>query len=285
VADVLNQKNLCTLNQIKPRPGENAIVATAGVLKPAFVCFHGTPPIVDFGYDHLFELARAAVQVQVPGDPPIRTVTTIAHGMGFGLDVAESLSHILAGFEAAILDGAASRLERIRLVERDARRARLLQTAVEKLPRPRRTTGSVARDEVTHRRAIEPRERPHIFVAMPFSDEFEDVYQFGIYEPVRRSGFICEHVGQAAFTGDVLQRIRDRIASAKLVIADLSSARPNVYLEVGFAWGQEVPVIFLARNGEELHFDVSTHRCIFYRNIKHLATELTQLLANLSTQP
>ena len=116
---------------------------------------------------------------------------------------------------------------------------------------------------------------------MPYSEEFQDVYEFGIYQPVRRCGYICEKVDEASFTGDILQRIRERISEAKLVIADLTTARPNVYLEVGYAWGCGVPVVFLAKEGESLHFDVKTHRCIFYKSIRHLSSQLDKLLSGL----
>ena len=116
------------------------------------------------------------------------------------------------------------------------------------------------------------------FVAMPFSEDFQDIYEFGIYEPVRRCGYICERVDEPSFTGDILQRIIDRISTAEFVVAELTGARANVYLEVGYAWGKGVPVITLAREGEKLHFDVSTHRCIFYRTIGQLAKELEKLV-------
>ena len=35
-------------------------------------------------------------------------------------------------------------------------------------------------------------EKKRVFVAMPFSDEFQNVYDFGIYPAVRNCGFICE---------------------------------------------------------------------------------------------
>src|SRR6185295_12459413 len=81
------------------------------------------------------------------------------------------------------------------------------------------------------------REKKVVFVAMPYADEFENVYEYGIYPAVRQCGFICEKVNEAHFTGDILQRIRHGIETASIVIADLTHARPNVYLEVGYAWG------------------------------------------------
>jgi hypothetical protein len=112
---------------------------------------------------------------------------------------------------------------------------------------------------------------------MPFSVQFEDVYELGIYPALRKCGFICERLDRSIFTGDIVEQMRDRIRTAWFVLADLSEARPNVYLEVGYAWGQHVPVLFIAREGEKLHFDVSTHRCLFYTSIRQLKRELEQL--------
>lgn len=124
-------------------------------------------------------------------------------------------------------------------------------------------------------------EKRHVFVAMPFAEELQDTYEFGIYAPVRRCGFICEKVDEASFTGDILQRITERITTAEFVIADLTGERANVYLEVGYAWGKGVPVILLAREGEQVHFDVSTHRCIHYKRIGQLARELEKLIRGI----
>ena len=120
---------------------------------------------------------------------------------------------------------------------------------------------------------------------MPFSEEMEDVYEYGIYAPVRNCGLICEKTNESAYTGDFLQRIKDRIETANLVVAEMTGSRPNVYLEVGYAWGKGVPVIFLARKGEQLHFDVSRHRCIYYTSIRQLGHELEKLLRGLLNLP
>jgi hypothetical protein len=113
---------------------------------------------------------------------------------------------------------------------------------------------------------------------MPFSEEFQNVYEYGIYPAVRNCSFICERVDETHFTGDVLCRIREGIEGASLVIADLTEGRPNVYLEVGYAWGRGVPVILVAKKGEQLHFDVSTHRCLFYGKFSQFVQDLEKLI-------
>jgi hypothetical protein len=109
---------------------------------------------------------------------------------------------------------------------------------------------------------------------MPFVEEFEDVYQFGIYSTVRRCGYICEKVDESVFAGNIVDRIMDGIRNARFVIADLTLEKPNVYLEVGYAWGMNKPVLLVAREGQRLHFDLSHHKCLFYKTIGKLAESL-----------
>ena len=87
--------------------------------------------------------------------------------------------------------------------------------------------------------------------------ELEDVYHYGIQGPVKAAGLLCERVDQAVFEGAIIQRIKERIDTAKVVIADLSMANPNVYLEVGYAWGRGRHTILLVRDIKELKFDVA----------------------------
>jgi len=54
--------------------------------------------------------------------------------------------------------------------------------------------------------------------------------------------------------------VKKRIPSAALVVADLSTANPNVYLEVGHAWGCGKPTILTVRQTEDLKFDDAAER-------------------------
>ncbi|WP_295583442.1 hypothetical protein [uncultured Lamprocystis sp.] len=119
---------------------------------------------------------------------------------------------------------------------------------------------------------------------MPYDEDMQDVYEFGICEPVNASGCLCERCDRSAFTGEVLDRIRKRIASATVVIADMTGANPNVYLEVGYAWGKGVPVLLVAKKGEQLQFDVRIHRCIYYKNISDLRKQLLHLMPELVSE-
>ena len=71
------------------------------------------------------------------------------------------------------------------------------------------------------------------------------------------------------------------IAHSDLLIADITYDRPNVYYELGFAHGLGRPVVLLARNGTELHFDIKDYNTIFYKNFKELHSKLSSRLDKL----
>jgi hypothetical protein len=139
--------------------------------------------------------------------------------------------------------------------------------------------GSVSRATREITAGARSRAKAHVFVAMPFSKDLDDVFVFGIQGPVNGAGYLCERVDMLSFTGDILERIKSRIETATLVVADLTGANPNVYLEVGYAWGKNRPTLLLSRKTDDLRFDVRGQRCIVYENIVDLAKKLQQDLA------
>jgi hypothetical protein len=120
-----------------------------------------------------------------------------------------------------------------------------------------------------------------VFVAMPFATAFDDCYHYGIQGAVHASGYLCERADLNSFTGDVMEFVKERIASSDFVIADLSTANPNVYLEVGYAWGLNKKTVLLIRDANELEFDTRGQRCLQYNNIKDLETKLKNEIATL----
>ena len=72
-----------------------------------------------------------------------------------------------------------------------------------------------------------------------------------------------------------------------MVIADLTGCNPNVFLEVGYAWGKGRPTILLFRKtkkgriGEKLPFDVGGQQCILYEDATHLQEQLAIELVKL----
>ena len=103
----------------------------------------------------------------------------------------------------------------------------------------------------------------HLFIAMPFANEFDNAYYFGIKQPVELHGRKCERVDQDAFTGDIIERVKRRISGCELVIADITGSNPNVFYELGYADGAGKPVIVISQE-QETPFDLKTRRQIRY---------------------
>ncbi|RYZ40385.1 MAG: hypothetical protein EOO71_16255 [Myxococcaceae bacterium] len=276
-------------------PGDHRLIETRGGLGSPWVLFLGTVRLRQFGYHEIRQFSVRALQLLEPR-PTFRHLACTVHGPNYGLDEDEAVLALVGGFVEAFQRGVGPRdLERITVVELNPKRMERMRKAlatglgatagVEPLPggmgfRVRRTSRFVAAAPMASAGA-NSNEKPHAFVAMPFAPELEDTYHYGILGPVKSAGLLCERVDQATFDGPIIQRIRDRIDTAKVVIADLSLANPNVYLEVGYAWGRGKPTLMLVRDVRELRFDVSSYRCLVYRNIRHLEEVLTQELQRL----
>lgn len=299
VAAKLISSRLCSIEDIQPPPGDFVIIETNGVIPPKNVMFLGTPPLRSFNYSEMEEFARRAAEKIADLDLPVKTLTTTIHGTGYGLDGGEALQRLVHGFRQGLYEQELGEIERITFLTLGKRSERMLRKALMAISDVSESKNVISEKKVASAEDQQPILLSHwtdredrlgsttvvkkrrIFVAMPFSEEFQNVYEYGIYPAVRNSGFICEKVDETHFTGDVLKRIRGGIEAADLVIADMTEGRPNVYLEVGYAWGKGIPVIFVAKKGENLHFDVSTHRCIFYGRFSQFAKDLEELIRGI----
>ena len=276
--------------RMKPRIGEFQMVATNSAISAENALFIGVVELYEFGYREIREFARSVLSSLAGAASEVRHIAATIHGAGYGLDEIESFEAEMAGFLDAIGSGDVPRsLERITIIERNPGRAKRLLPILEELypgtaPHKTSATKQKARDERLRAAGYASDAKSHVFVAMPFTTQFDDTYHFGIQNVVRTAGFVCERADLAAFVGDVMQWIRNRIRTSSLVIADLTDANPNVYLEVGYAWGCGVPVVLLTQATTHLKFDVRGQKCLVYRNIRELekllCTELENLRAN-----
>jgi hypothetical protein len=64
-----------------------------------------------------------------------------------------------------------------------------------------------------------------------------DRFHYGIQRSAEAAGFLGERADLTSFVGDVLDFVRERISTASFLVADLTTANPNVYLDVGLRLG------------------------------------------------
>lgn len=306
VVSALRQVGVAT-EGLKPEVGDYRYVETHGGVRARHALFVGVPPLPRFSYREIREFAVATLHILSDEAPDTRHLAMTIHGPGYGLDEVEAVLAQFAGFLQAIQAGGLPLdLDHISIVERNDGRVRRLRLALEKnladvdyasrvqspwtyrLAVPQRlghAGWSLPKGTTAIEMAgTESEGKSHVFVAMPFRKDLDDVFYYGIQTPAHATGFLCERIDQEAFTGDILDRVKERIETAAVVIAELSGANPNVYLEVGYAWGRGRPTILLVRDENELRFDVRGQRCLKYERIKDLEDLLTRELNELKSK-
>lgn len=113
-----------------------------------------------------------------------------------------------------------------------------------------------------------------VFVLMPFSEEFDDVYRLAIKAACTNAGVYCERVDEQIFQGSILERVYNQISKADLIIADMTGRNPNVFYEVGYAHALNKNVILLTRNAADIPFDLRHYQHIVYSKMHALEVEL-----------
>jgi hypothetical protein len=283
-------------NLFSPEPGISSYFYSRGGISPKNILVVGVSNLYDFGYRDIRVFARTALEALTDNEknPSIEHICFTLHGAEYGLDEIEAFESEIAGLIDGITAGRIPKsIQKISIVEIDDRRATRLKNVLRELiPLGYVETNLKSYLEASEEAVSErfrsvgysSANKPHMFVAMPFCDEMEDIYEYGIQNAIRKAGFLCERADLSAFTGDVMDWVRKRIRSASLVVADLTTANPNVYLEVGYAWGVGVKTVLLVQEAHQLKFDVRGQRSIVYNRIKDLEEKLHKELVELKNE-
>lgn len=116
-------------------------------------------------------------------------------------------------------------------------------------------------------------EKGLVFVIMPFrGSEMDDVYS-ALKDECRKLRLRTRRVDENTGSGFVVREITDLIEKAEFIICDLSSERPNVYYELGYAHGvgnESMDILLIAKEGTTLHFDIAPLRVQYYSSTENL---------------
>jgi len=276
------------LTKLLPETGNFLQIDTYGSLGAKEVLYVGVEPLSVFRYQNIREFSHRAMAFLADESPESETVCFTLHGGGYGLDEIEAFESELAGIVDALSKSEfPHNLKQIIIVEIKENLANRLDQALKKLfplgcvvinnDFPERNSSSEWLNNVGHLSET----KPLVFVAMPFDKKMYDVYYYGIRGAVNKAGYLCERADEAYFSGEVIEWVKLRIRQADLVLADLSQANANVYLEVGYAWGNNKKTILLANDVNALKFDVKGQRCLIYNGIKELEELLQKELKQI----
>ncbi len=302
-----------------PGPGESQSYPSNDAIKARSILVIGTVPHRQLTYDTLRDTGRRMlVALHEAGDKlPAENVAVTVFGSGWGFDEVESFRAMLFGFVSAVQDELLPpQLKRLTVLEHRLKRANVLSEALDRFwkddartfPAESRATADNAplssihfasrdpvRIEPDKQEPIEPIAslgEPSIFVAMPYAPRYDDVYYYAILPAVKANNAQCIRLDKVAYTGDVIETIKTRIAAARLVLAMLDSLNPNVFLEIGYSWGVGTPTLLLIGDdqlNDKLPFDVVSQRYVRYDSIRTLAdrlpNEIKAILSGLPANP
>ncbi|MFH1891096.1 MAG: nucleoside 2-deoxyribosyltransferase [Candidatus Zixiibacteriota bacterium] len=106
--------------------------------------------------------------------------------------------------------------------------------------------------------------KPFVFVLMPFSEEFDDIYKLGIRPACENAGAYAERVDEQIFIGSITQRVYNQISKADVIVAEMTGRNPNVFYEVGYAHALGKAVVLLAQDAKDIPFDLKDYPHIIY---------------------
>ena len=114
---------------------------------------------------------------------------------------------------------------------------------------------------------------PSAFVIMSFQHEFDELWKV-IDRAVRAAGFDPIRTDLSQATERVIPLIHHGIARAAFVVADVTTASPNVLYELGYALALDRPVVVTVKKGTSLPFDVNDLNAMTWDDTADAETKL-----------
>lgn len=119
-----------------------------------------------------------------------------------------------------------------------------------------------------------------IFIAMPFSDDYKDSYNYGIIPVLDGLGYQYYKADNEITNKDIMCKICQQIQSCQMAIINISGLNPNVMLEQGLAYGLGKPVIILKDKATKAISDLGSIEYIEYSHAADLQQKLFKALSS-----
>jgi hypothetical protein len=126
---------------------------------------------------------------------------------------------------------------------------------------------------------LNPTEKKNrIFVAMPFSDEYKDSYEYGIKIVLEQKAIEHYKADNEIKNKDMMCKICEEMQSCGKVIVNISGPNPNVMLELGLAYGLGKEVIIIKDKKTAAISDLGGIEYIEYAHAHDLQQRLSSIL-------
>ena len=126
-------------------------------------------------------------------------------------------------------------------------------------------------------------QKGYAFIAMAIDPALVDTLD-SIKEVANRCDIQAERVDEDLSGRRITDVILESIAKAEVVFVDLTESRPNVYYEAGYAHGLGKKIIYIAKEGTTVEFDLKDYPVVFFKNQRELKKELEARLQSSMDQ-
>ncbi len=106
----------------------------------------------------------------------------------------------------------------------------------------------------------------HVFMIMPFAEEFNSIYQDYVKPTVEDLGLTIKRGDDFFSHHDIIDEVWSAIYASQIVIADCTGRNPNVFYELGIAHTLGKIAILITQNIDDTPFDVQGKRFIVYKD-------------------
>jgi len=115
-----------------------------------------------------------------------------------------------------------------------------------------------------------------VFVGMPFRDEFEDAYQYGIHRPLEELGFKVWRADQEPKNIDLMCKICEGLQSSRYAVLNISGWNANVLFELGLAYGLGRETLIIKDRESQVPTDLEGIEYFEYGHSGQLCEKLLQ---------
>ena len=106
--------------------------------------------------------------------------------------------------------------------------------------------------------------KPYVFVLMPFSKNFDNVYKLAVKQAADAAGGFALRLDEQMYGEGMLERIYMEIGKADVLVADMTGHNPNVFYEVGYSHALNKVTLLITQNADDIPFDLKHRPHIIY---------------------
>lgn len=115
------------------------------------------------------------------------------------------------------------------------------------------------------------------FIAIQFHEDTDPVIDT-IKKAITDAGYIPECLRGEHFSDRLMDKAISEIKNSRFVVVDISSGRPSVFFEAGFATALDIEIIYICKKGAPREFYAAHYQCNEYTDLGDLQSLVTNAI-------